>query len=158
RSGQAERRPNALSKCGRLRPGSSLRTTQLSGRPAISNLGNLLMANTPPNDSEAKKNAAEQAGAAQGANQPQDAGAEGVKSLQQVVAALQAEVNDLKDKWLRANAEAENIRKRAEKEREDAAKYAISKLALDVVNVGDNFQRAIDAVPPGAAERDQTLK
>jgi molecular chaperone GrpE len=118
----------------------------------------LLMANTPPNDSEAKKNATEPAGPEQGANQPQGTAAEGVKSLQEVVAALQAEVNDLKDRWLRANAEIENIRKRAEKEREDAAKYAVTKLALEVVNVGDNFQRAIDAVPAGAAERDQNLK
>jgi molecular chaperone GrpE len=124
----------------------------------LSNFGTLLMANTPPNDSEPKKNATEPGGGGQGAGQPQDAAAEGVKSLQDVVAALQAEVNDLKDKWLRANAEVDNIRKRAEKEHEDAAKYAITKLALEVVNVGDNFQRAIDAVPAGAAERDQNLK
>jgi len=139
---------------------SGLRSARpnLCGRAAISNLGTLLMANTPPNDSDAKKTAGDPAGAGQGSDQAQDAAAEGARSLQEVVAALQAEVNDLKDKWLRANAEVDNIRKRAEKEREDAAKYAITKLALDVVNVGDNFQRAIDAVPPGAAERDQTLK
>jgi molecular chaperone GrpE len=118
----------------------------------------LLMANTPPNDSDAKKSETETAGAApQTANQAQSA-AEGARSLQEVVAALQAEVGDLKDKWLRANAEIDNVRKRAEREREEAAKYAITKLARDIVGVGDNFQRAIDAVPPGAAERDQTLK
>jgi molecular chaperone GrpE len=119
------------------------------------------MVNTPPNDSEAKRTATEQAGAAQqGANQaqPQNAGAEGGRSLQEIVAALQAEVGDLKDKWLRANAEIDNIRKRAEREREEAAKYAITKLARDIVGVGDNFQRCIDAVPAGAAELDQTLK
>ena len=119
------------------------------------------MVNTPPNESEAKKTASEQAGAApQDANQPQpqEAGTESGKDLQEIVAALQAEVEELKDKWLRANAEIENIRKRAEREREEASKYAITKLARDIVSVGDNFQRCIDAVPPGAAERDQTLK
>jgi molecular chaperone GrpE len=121
------------------------------------------MANTPLNDSDAKKSDT------QAANSPQsqDAG-EGTKSLQDMVAALQAEVNelrakqaeidDLKDKALRAHAEVDNVRKRAEREKEDAAKYAITKLARDIVGVGDNFQRAIDAVPTGAAEQDATLK
>ena len=38
------------------------------------------------------------------------------------------------------------------------AKYAVTKLARDIVNVGDNFQRAIDAIPAGAAEQDAALK
>jgi molecular chaperone GrpE len=118
------------------------------------------MANTPLDDSDAKKDDAQSAGSAAqsaGPAQPQDAG-EGAKSLQEIVSALQAEVEALKDKWLRAHAEMENLRKRAEREKEDAAKYAITKLARDVVSVGDNFQRAIDAVPAGAAEQDPTLK
>lgn len=126
------------------------------------------MANPPPNDSDAKKSDTQPAGAAApGANSPQDGG-EGGKRLQDVVAALQAEVtelrakqaeiDDLKDKALRAHAEVDNVRKRAEREKEDAAKYAITKLARDIVGVGDNFQRAIDAVPTGAAEQDGTLK
>ena len=128
------------------------------------------MANTPLNDSDAKKSDPQSTGsAAQGTGpaQSQDAG-DGAKSLQEVIAALQAEVNDLrakqaeiddiKDRLLRAHAEVENVRKRAEREKEDAAKYAITKLARDIVGVGDNFQRAIDAVPEGAAEQDPTLK
>ena len=119
------------------------------------------MANTPPNDSDAKKGDAQSTGSAAqsaGPAQPQDNAGEGAKSLQEIVAALQAEVEGLKDKWLRAHAEMENLRKRAEREREDAAKYAITKLARDVVSVGDNFQRAIDAVPADAAEQDPNLK
>ena len=46
----------------------------------------------------------------------------------------------------------ENVRKRTEREKEETAKYAITKFARDIVSVGDNFQRAIDAVPAGAAE------
>ena len=74
------------------------------------------------------------------------------------IGALRAEAAELKDKLLRAHAEVENIRKRAEREREETAKYAISKLAREVVGVGDNFQRAIEAVPAGAAEQDPALK
>jgi molecular chaperone GrpE len=52
----------------------------------------------------------------------------------------------------------DNIRKRAEREREETAKYAISKFARDVVAVADNFERAIQAVPAGAAEQDAVLQ
>ena len=80
------------------------------------------------------------------------------RTVHDVIAALQAEVADFKDKWLRAHAEIENVRKRAEREKEETAKYAVTKLARDVVNVGDNFKRAIEAVPAGAAELDPALK
>jgi molecular chaperone GrpE len=84
--------------------------------------------------------------------------AEGQRSVHDVIAALQAEVADYKDRWLRAQAEIENVRKRYEREKDETAKYAITKFARDIVNVGDNFQRAIDAVPAGAAEREPALK
>jgi molecular chaperone GrpE len=106
------------------------------------------MVNIPPKDSDpARGDAAPEEGAP-----GQD------RTVHDVIAALQAEVSEMKDRWLRAHAEVENVRKRAEKEKEDTAKYAIAKLARDIVTVGDNFQRAIDAVPPGAAEQDSALK
>lgn len=71
---------------------------------------------------------------------------------------LQGQVADLTDRLLRAHAEMENMRKRAEREREETAKYAISKFARDIVTVADNFERAIQAVPAGAAEQDAALK
>jgi molecular chaperone GrpE len=74
-----------------------------------------------------------------------------------IIADLRREVSDLKDKILRAHAEVDNIRKRTEREKIDNAKYAISKFAADIVNVGDNFQRATGAVPPGAADADPAL-
>jgi len=116
------------------------------------------MANTPPNDSSPRKGDPAQPGEAPGAASERGAGGEGSRTVQDVIAALQAESADFKDKWLRAHAEVENIRKRAEREKEDMAKYAIARLARDIVNVGDNFQRAIDAVPADAAEQDPALK
>ncbi|MEL7029999.1 MAG: nucleotide exchange factor GrpE, partial [Pseudomonadota bacterium] len=59
----------------------------------------------------------------------------------------EAEIADLRDKLLRAVAETENLRRRAEREREDAAKYGIANFARDLLSVADNMQRALDAVP-----------
>jgi molecular chaperone GrpE len=72
--------------------------------------------------------------------------------------ALTAEIAELKDRLLRAHAEMDNIRKRSEREKADTQKYAVSRFAHDILTVGDNFQRAIDAVPAQAAEQDPALK
>ena len=65
-------------------------------------------------------------------------------------AALAAEVAQLKDQLLRALAETENTRRRAERDREDAAKFAAANFARDVLTVSDNLRRAIDSVPADA--------
>lgn len=70
---------------------------------------------------------------------------------------LEGQIKDLTDRLLRAHADLDNLRKRAEREKEDTAKYAISKFAHDIVGVSDNFQRAISAVPAGAADADPAL-
>jgi molecular chaperone GrpE len=70
---------------------------------------------------------------------------------------LETEVADLKDKLLRAHAELENFRRRAEREREDTAKYAVAKFARDLLSVADNLRRAIDTAPKDGGEALQTL-
>jgi molecular chaperone GrpE len=89
----------------------------------------------------------------------------GAAQFKDMIAALQAELDkksaalaDKHDLYVRAVAETENVRRRMEKEKEDTAKYAITKFARDVFSVGDNFQRAISAVPAEAAEKDPALK
>jgi molecular chaperone GrpE len=72
--------------------------------------------------------------------------------------ALRAEVAELKDRILRTHAEMDNMRKRLEKEKSDASKYAISKFARDIVGIGDVFQRAIDSAPAADAEMAPGLK
>lgn len=64
------------------------------------------------------------------------------------IAVLQQEVAELKDRYLRAVAEMENVRKRAEREKADAAQFAFGKFARDLLNVVDNFSRAFDALKP----------
>lgn len=62
----------------------------------------------------------------------------------------EAQIADLKDKMLRAVAEAENVRRRAAKDVEDARKYSIAGFARDMLAVADNLGRALDALPEGA--------
>ena len=59
------------------------------------------------------------------------------------VAALQAEVADLREKHLRALADAENVRRRAERERLDVSQYAVTRFARDILSVSDNLHRAL---------------
>lgn len=60
--------------------------------------------------------------------------------------ALRSEVARLKDQAMRALAEAENTRRRLERDKEDAIKYAVSKFARDMLEVADNLNRALAAV------------
>ena len=59
------------------------------------------------------------------------------------------EINDLRDQLLRAVAETQNVRRRAEKEKTDAANYSVTKFARDMLAVSDNFSRALEALPEG---------
>jgi molecular chaperone GrpE len=70
----------------------------------------------------------------------------------EVLVALQAENAELKDKALRAVAEAENTRRRAQREREDAVRYAAANFARDMVQVSDNLRRAIASLNPEERE------
>jgi molecular chaperone GrpE len=76
----------------------------------------------------------------------------------QELAAARQEAAQLKDQLLRALAEAENVRRRAQREREDAAKYAITNFARDVLQVSDNLHRALEAIPAAALAADEALK
>ena len=74
------------------------------------------------------------------------------------IAELEAEVAKYKDQALRALAEQENVRRRAQRDREDALKFATSGFAKDLVTVADNLRRAIESVPEAQAAKDELLK
>ncbi len=61
------------------------------------------------------------------------------------IAALEAEVAELRDKWTRALAEGENVRRRADRDRRDAEAYGGTRLARDLLSVWDNLERAMKA-------------
>ncbi len=73
------------------------------------------------------------------------------------IAELEQAVAQEKERALRALAEAENTRRRALKDREDAGKYAISRFARDLLDVLDNFSRAMDSVPEDLKEVDERI-
>lgn len=68
-------------------------------------------------------------------------------ALAERVNVLEEEAQALKDERLRALAEAENARRRAQKDREEASRYGAAGLARDVVSVADNLARALAAMP-----------
>ena len=75
------------------------------------------------------------------------------------VEALTREAAESRDKMLRTLAEMENLRKRTSKEVADARTYGIQNFARDVLDIADNLQRALDAVPAEAkAAADPGLK
>ena len=75
------------------------------------------------------------------------------------VEALAKELADAKDRTLRTLAEMENLRKRTTREIADARSYGITAFARDVLDIADNLQRALDAVPAEAkANADPGLK
>ena len=61
--------------------------------------------------------------------------------------ALRAERDELRDKFMRVLADAENSRKRAERDRKEAEMYGGTRLARDLLPVYDNLNRAIQAIP-----------
>src|ERR1700730_18537214 len=73
--------------------------------------------------------------------------------------ALAKEAAEARDKMLRTLAEMENLRKRTSREGADARTYGSSGFARDILDIADNLQRALDAVPAEAkASADPGLK
>ena len=78
-------------------------------------------------------------------------------SPEERIAALEAEVAQFRDRWMRAEAENQNQRARAERQVADARNYAIQKFARDVVEAAENLRRGLDALPPPAPDESELL-
>jgi molecular chaperone GrpE len=63
------------------------------------------------------------------------------------VAALKAELIEIRDRWIRAEAETANVRARAKKDVDDARLYGTQKFAADAVEAAENLRRGLDSVP-----------
>jgi molecular chaperone GrpE len=74
------------------------------------------------------------------------------------IAELEAEVAKLKDAYIRAHADMENLRKRTAAELEQKLKYAQQPLASAILPVADNLRRALGAVPQGEAAADDAIR
>jgi molecular chaperone GrpE len=71
---------------------------------------------------------------------------------------LEARVTELKDQLLRAIAEQENVRKRADRERDQIRKFGISNFAKDLLSAADNLRRALDAGPENLEGVDDAVR
>ncbi|MEP4196286.1 MAG: nucleotide exchange factor GrpE [Aliishimia sp.] len=83
-------------------------------------------------------------------------GADQVSGLEEFEA-LKAERDELKDRFMRALADAENARKRSDKDRREAEQYGGSKLARDMLPVYDNMKRALEAAETIKSEENAAL-
>jgi molecular chaperone GrpE len=72
------------------------------------------------------------------------------------IAELEKQLAEAKDRILREMADAENTRRRAQKDREETSKYAIAAFAKEIVAISDNFRRALEAAP--GENRDPAVK
>jgi molecular chaperone GrpE len=73
------------------------------------------------------------------------------------IAELEADVAKMKDQTLRALAEAENIRRRSQREIEDNNKYAVTNFARDMLPVADNLRRALETISAEMRASDERL-
>jgi molecular chaperone GrpE len=73
------------------------------------------------------------------------------------IRALEAEANEYKDKWMRAEAETQNVRARARRDVEDARNFAVQRFARDVVEVIETLERAIASLPAASADEPPVL-
>jgi molecular chaperone GrpE len=64
------------------------------------------------------------------------------------ITALETELAEMKERWMRAEAENANVRARARKDVEDTRQYAVQKFATDVVETAENLKRGLESLPP----------
>jgi molecular chaperone GrpE len=76
------------------------------------------------------------------------------ETLEQVMAAaaqriaeLEAERDDFRDRWMRAEAETQNVRTRAKRDVDETRQYAVQKFARDVAEAAENIKRGLDNIP-----------
>ncbi len=101
-------------------------------------------------EAPATEETAGQETAAEGAEAAND---EDEPSLEQVVAQLQADMEEARDAALRAQADAQNVKRRAEQDVEKARKFALERFTGDLLPVVDNLERALEAASDDAAVR-----
>ena len=73
------------------------------------------------------------------------------------IAGLEAELAEMKERWMRAEAENANVRSRARKDVDDTRQYAVQKFATDVVEAAENLKRGIDSLPPPSDDQPAIL-
>lgn len=103
-----------------------------------------------PEQTAAKSEYAETAATGEAFQAETEADARGQAADYEAVVRLVKENEELKDRALRLAAEMENLRRRTQRDVQDAKSYAIANFARDMLQVSDNLKRALDAIPAEA--------
>lgn len=74
------------------------------------------------------------------------------QSPEERAAALEAELAEMRDRWMRAEAENQNVRNRAKRDVDDARQYAVQNFARDVVEAAENLRRGLASIPAATAD------
>ena len=77
---------------------------------------------------------------------------------EKIIADLKIKLNEAEDKLLRELAENDNLRKRHEKELQDNLRFAIKNFSYELLNVTDNFDRALNSIPKNDIEQIESLR
>jgi molecular chaperone GrpE len=86
-----------------------------------------------------------------------EAAAEQPATEQPTLEQLTRERDDMRDRWLRAEAEIQNVRNRAKRDVDDARQYAVQKFATDVVEAAENLRRGLASLPPAAPDEPEVV-
>lgn len=73
------------------------------------------------------------------------------------IAQLTAERDDMRDRWLRAEAEMANVRSRAKRDVDDTRQYAVQRFATDVVEAAENLRRGLSSLPAQAGDEPEVV-
>jgi molecular chaperone GrpE len=80
-----------------------------------------------------------------------------MRAATQRIADLEAELAEMKDRWVRSEAEIANVRARAKREVDETRQYAVQKFATDVVEAAENLNRGLAALPPPAPDEPEII-
>lgn len=94
---------------------------------------------------------------AQDHQQPGDADVGSVGSASAADETLTAQLAEMRDRWVRSEAETANVRARARREVDDARNYGITKFAGDMVEAAENLKRGLDSLPAATSAEPKSL-
>jgi molecular chaperone GrpE len=78
------------------------------------------------------------------------AAASRIAELEAALAEREAERDDMRDRWMRSEAEMVNVRARAKRDVDETRQYAVQKFARDVAEGAENLKRGLDSIPPAS--------
>ncbi len=80
-----------------------------------------------------------------------------MQAATQRIAALEAELAEMKDRWMRAEAEMANVRARAKRDVDETRQFAVQKFGRDVAEAAENLRRGLHSIPPASTDQPEIV-